>query len=63
MLTGALIFIHVGTETATSGWIATYALRLGELQNLPWGIGTATRKWPKDNLKHRSLVPSRQPWC
>ncbi len=30
LLTGALIFIYVGTETATSGWIATYALRLGD---------------------------------
>ena len=29
LLTGALIFIYVGTETATSGWIATYAQRLG----------------------------------
>jgi MFS transporter, FHS family, glucose/mannose:H+ symporter len=29
LLTGGLIFIYVGTETATSGWIATYALRLG----------------------------------
>jgi MFS transporter, FHS family, glucose/mannose:H+ symporter len=29
LLTGALIFIYVGTETAASGWIATYALRLG----------------------------------
>jgi MFS transporter, FHS family, glucose/mannose:H+ symporter len=29
LLTGILIFIYVGTETATSGWIATYALRLG----------------------------------
>jgi MFS transporter, FHS family, glucose/mannose:H+ symporter len=28
LLTGALIFIYVGTETATSGWIATYAQRL-----------------------------------
>jgi MFS transporter, FHS family, glucose/mannose:H+ symporter len=30
LLTDVLIFIYVGTETATSGWIATYALRLGE---------------------------------
>jgi MFS transporter, FHS family, glucose/mannose:H+ symporter len=33
LLTGVLIFIYVGTETATSGWIATYALRLGESSN------------------------------
>jgi fucose permease len=46
LLTGVLIFIYVGTETATSGWIATYALRLGESSNgletlMPsvfWGI-------------------------
>ena len=30
LFTGVLIFIYVGTETATSGWIATYTLRLGE---------------------------------
>lgn len=29
LLTGGLIFIYVGTETAAGGWIATYALRLG----------------------------------
>ena len=29
MLTGGLIFIYVGTETATAGWIASYAQRLG----------------------------------
>jgi MFS transporter, FHS family, glucose/mannose:H+ symporter len=29
LLTGVLIFIYVGTETATSGWIASYTLRLG----------------------------------
>jgi len=33
LLTGVLIFIYVGTETATSGWIATYTLRLGESSN------------------------------
>jgi MFS transporter, FHS family, glucose/mannose:H+ symporter len=33
LLTGALVFIYVGTETATSGWIATYALRLGGSTN------------------------------
>ena len=33
LLTGVLIFLYVGTETATSGWIATYALRLGESTN------------------------------
>jgi MFS transporter, FHS family, glucose/mannose:H+ symporter len=29
LFTGGLIFIYVGTEMATSGWIATYTLRLG----------------------------------
>jgi len=29
LLTGGLIFIYVGTETAASGWIASYAQRLG----------------------------------
>ena len=33
LFTGMLIFIYVGTETAISGWIATYALRLGESTN------------------------------
>jgi FHS family glucose/mannose:H+ symporter-like MFS transporter len=28
LLSGGLIFVYVGTETATSGWIATYAQRL-----------------------------------
>ena len=28
LLTGGLIFIYVGTETATGGWIASYAQRL-----------------------------------
>ena len=28
LLTGALIFIYVGTETAASGWIVSYAQRL-----------------------------------
>ena len=28
MLTGALIFCYVGTETATGGWLASYAQRL-----------------------------------
>ncbi len=39
LLTGGLIFIYVGTETAASGWIATYALRLGESTS---GFGAMT---------------------
>jgi fucose permease len=30
LFTGGLIFIYLGTEISISGWIATYALRLGE---------------------------------
>jgi MFS transporter, FHS family, glucose/mannose:H+ symporter len=33
LLTGVLVFIYVGTETATGGWIATYALRVGGFTN------------------------------
>jgi MFS transporter, FHS family, glucose/mannose:H+ symporter len=29
LLTGGLIFIYVGTETAAAGWIASYAQRIG----------------------------------
>ena len=37
LLTGGLIFIYVGTETAASGWIASYAQRLGPSAS---GFGT-----------------------
>ena len=37
LLTGGLIFIYVGTETATAGWIASYAQRLGASAS---GFGT-----------------------
>jgi MFS transporter, FHS family, glucose/mannose:H+ symporter len=39
VLTGGLIFLYVGTETATGGWIASYAQRLGAS---PSGFGTMT---------------------
>ena len=39
LLTGGLIFIYVGTETAASGWISTYAQRLGAPTS---GFGTMT---------------------
>lgn len=39
LLTGGLIFIYVGTETAASGWISTYAQRLGGPTT---GFGTMT---------------------
>lgn len=38
-LTGGLIFIYVGTETAAAGWIASYAQRLGGSAS---GFGTTT---------------------
>ena len=37
LLTGGLIFIYVGTETAAGGWIASYAQRLGASAS---GFGT-----------------------
>jgi MFS transporter, FHS family, glucose/mannose:H+ symporter len=39
MLTGGLIFIYVGTETAAAGWIASYTQRLGASAS---GFGTMT---------------------
>ena len=39
LLTGGLIFIYVGTETATGGWIASYARRLDASAS---GFGTMT---------------------
>ena len=39
LLTGALIFIYVGTETAASGWIVSYAQRL---HASPSGLETMT---------------------
>ena len=43
-LTGALIFLYVGTETATSGWIATYAQRLSAPTN-EFGTMTPSVFW------------------
>ncbi len=39
LLTGGLMFIYVGTETAAGGWIASYAQRLGASAS---GLGTMT---------------------
>ena len=39
LLTGGLIVIYVGTETAAAGWIASYAQRLGASTS---GFGTMT---------------------
>ena len=67
LLTGVLIFIYMGTETATSGWIATYALRLGGSTNgfetlMPsvfWGgllIGRAVAPAILSRLRDTTLV-------
>ena len=44
LLTGALVFVYVGTETATSGWIATYAQRIGAPTN-EFGTMTPSVFW------------------
>jgi MFS transporter, FHS family, glucose/mannose:H+ symporter len=38
LLTGALIFCYVGTETATGGWLASYAKRLNRSFDSYWAI-------------------------
>jgi MFS transporter, FHS family, glucose/mannose:H+ symporter len=38
VLTGALIFCYVGTETATGGWLASYAQRLNTHSGTNWAI-------------------------
>jgi MFS transporter, FHS family, glucose/mannose:H+ symporter len=38
LLTGALIFCYVGTETATGGWLASYAKRLDTGSDSYWAI-------------------------
>lgn len=38
LLTGALIFCYVGTETATGGWLASYAKRLNRSSDSYWAI-------------------------
>jgi fucose permease len=38
LLFGALVFINVGTESATGGWIATYVKRLGNSPNFSWAL-------------------------
>ena len=39
LLTGALIFMYVGTEAAAAGWLASYAQRMGASAS---GFGTMT---------------------
>lgn len=38
LLTGALIFCYVGTETATGGWLASYAKRLNSGSDSYWAV-------------------------
>ncbi len=41
LLTGALVFIYVGTETAISGWIAAYVQRLGQTSQAFWALASS----------------------
>lgn len=41
LLTGALVFIYVGTETAISGWIAAYLQRLGNTAQSFWALASS----------------------
>jgi MFS transporter, FHS family, glucose/mannose:H+ symporter len=56
LLTGALIFIYVGTETAASGWIATYALRL-DASTAAFGTMTPSVFWA-GLLVGRAVAPT-----
>jgi len=38
LLTGGLIFIYTGTETATGGWVASFARRLDTSPSARWAI-------------------------
>ncbi|MCI0390889.1 MAG: MFS transporter [Acidobacteria bacterium] len=41
LLTGALVFVYVGTETAVSGWIAAYVQRLGATAQTFWALASS----------------------
>jgi len=41
LLTGALVFIYVGTEAAIGGWIAAYAQRLGATAQAYWALASS----------------------
>ncbi len=56
LLTGALVFVYVGTETATAGWIASYAQRLGTAPQ-PFSALTVSLFWA-GLLAGRSLAPA-----
>ncbi|MFN2515161.1 MAG: sugar MFS transporter [Pyrinomonadaceae bacterium] len=38
LLTAALVFVNIGTESATGGWIASYVQRLGPSSQLSWAV-------------------------
>ncbi len=38
LLTAALVFVNIGTESATGGWIASYVQRLGPSSQLSWTV-------------------------
>lgn len=41
LLTGALVFVYVGTEAAISGWIAAYVQRLGQIAQSFWALASS----------------------
>ncbi len=41
LLTAALVFVNIGTESAIGGWIASYVQRLGPSSQLGWAIAPA----------------------
>jgi MFS transporter, FHS family, glucose/mannose:H+ symporter len=55
LLTGGLIFIYVGTETADAGWIASYAQRLGAS-----AIGFGTMMPYRPTTQARSKTQARR---
>ncbi len=38
LLTAALVFVNIGTESATGGWIASYVQRLSPSSQLSWSV-------------------------
>lgn len=56
LLTGGLIFVYVGTETATGGWIASYARRLDTAAQTLWAL--APSLFWAGLLLGRSLAPA-----
>ncbi len=38
LLTAALVFVNIGTESAIGGWVASYVQRLGHSSQLSWAV-------------------------